>query len=216
MAKKTKKIENFLDKRYDFDIQKLMDNSNSYKSLIYGIVTVIVLFIVVGLGIRTLSQNKAQVDDGAVMTQKNQENQAPTDNKYEVKEGETLWSIAEKSYNDGFEWKEIAKANNITDPSTLEKGMRLVIPQILTQPAVQPSDLSPTPSQQIQPAVQNFESGTTKITGDTYVVGHGDYLWEIAVRAYGDGYRWVDIARANNLANPNLIFSGDNLKLPRP
>ncbi|PIZ97158.1 MAG: lectin, partial [Candidatus Levybacteria bacterium CG_4_10_14_0_2_um_filter_35_8] len=37
----------------------------------------------------------------------------------------------------------------------------------------------------------------------------------IAVRAYGDGYRWVDIARANGLENPDLIFSGNVLKIPR-
>ncbi|MFI5265695.1 MAG: LysM peptidoglycan-binding domain-containing protein [Candidatus Levyibacteriota bacterium] len=56
---------------------------------------------------------------------------------------------------------------------------------------------------------------TQKITGKTYTVKAGDDLWNIAVRAYGDGYKWVDIARVNNLSNPNLIFSDNVLVIPR-
>ena len=214
MPKKIKNsYESILDKRYDFDIQKLMDSSNSYKSLIYGIVTVVVLFIVLALGIRTMSQNKAQIDDGAVMTQKATE--TVTDNKYLVLEGETLWSIAEKSYNDGFKWKDIAKANNISDPSTLEKGARLIIPRLATAQEVSPSTIGEE-TQQALIVQQHEQQSDTKITGNTYTTVRGDYLWEIAVRAYGDGYRWVDIARVNNITNPDLIFSGNELKLPRP
>ena len=214
MVKKIKNsYESILDKRYDFDIQKLMDNSNSYKSLVYGIITVVVLFIVLALGIRTLSQNKAQIDDGAVMTQKSTEN--ATENRYVVSEGETLWSIAEKSYNDGFKWGEIAKANNITDPAALEKGARLVIPKLTT--AQQPTSSTIDTSTQQAPIAQTQEQlPGAKITGNTYTTVHGDFLWEIAVRAYGDGYRWVEIARVNNITNPDLIFSGNELTLPRP
>ena len=214
MVKKIKNsYESILDKRYDFDIQKLMDNSNSYKSLVYGIVTVVVLFVVLALGIRTLSQNKAQIDDGAVMTQKSTEN--ATSNRYVVSEGETLWSIAEKSYNDGFKWGEIAKANNISDPTTLEKGARLVIPKLAIAQQPTPSTIGASTQQAPVGQLQEQQPGT-KITGNTYITVHGDFLWEIAVRAYGDGYRWVDIARANSITNPDLIFSGNELKLPRP
>ncbi len=210
MPRKIKnRYESILDKRYDFDIQKLMDSSNSYKSLIYGIVTVVVLFIVLALGLRTMSQNKAQIDDGAVMTQKSTETMS--DNRYVVTEGETLWSIAEKSYNDGFKWRDIAKANNISDPTTLEKGTRLVIPKLASAQKSSPAMINATPT-----PVQPGQQVDAKITGNSYKTVHGDYLWEIAVRAYGDGYRWVDIASANNMTNPDLIFSGKELKLPRP
>lgn len=210
MPKKIKNsYESILDKRYDFDIQKLMDGSNSYKSLIYGIVTVVVHFVVLALGLRTMSQNKAQIDDGAVMTKKATE--PVSDNRYVVSEGETLWSIAEKSYNDGFKWREIAKANNISDPTALEKGARLVIPELVSAPesSLEAVNTNPAP-------VQQGLQVESKITGNSYKTVHGDYLWEIAVRAYGDGYRWVDIASANNITNPDLIFSGNELKLPRP
>ena len=90
-----------------FDIQKLMKGADSYKSLLYGIVTVVVLFIVIVLGLNTLSRNKAEIDDNAAMTE-NKDIQL-NDNKYNVSEGETLWSIAQKQYNDGYKWIEIAK-----------------------------------------------------------------------------------------------------------
>jgi nucleoid-associated protein YgaU len=40
-------------------------------------------------------------------------------------------------------------------------------------------------------------------------------LWTIAVRAYGDGYKWTEIAKANKLVNPNLIHPGNVFVLPR-
>ncbi len=53
------------------------------------------------------------------------------------------------------------------------------------------------------------------ISGATYTVVKGDHLWGIAVRAYGDGFRWVDIASDNELLNPNLIHPGNLLSLPQ-
>ena len=53
------------------------------------------------------------------------------------------------------------------------------------------------------------------IDGDTYTVIRGDNLWNIAVRAYGDGFKWVDIAKANDLANPSIIHRGNVLVIPR-
>jgi nucleoid-associated protein YgaU len=57
--------------------------------------------------------------------------------------------------------------------------------------------------------------GVQKITGSSYTVVEGDNLWDIAVRRYGDGYRWVDIAKANSLSNPDLIYPGSKFALPR-
>lgn len=61
----------------------------------------------------------------------------------------------------------------------------------------------------------NSEKNAQSIDGTTYTVVHGDNLWEIAVRAYGNGYKWVEIAKANNLSHPGVIHAGNTLTLPR-
>lgn len=48
--------------------------------------------------------------------------------KYTIKQGDTLWDLADKNYGDGSRWKEIAKANKITDPRKLMIGQNIVIP----------------------------------------------------------------------------------------
>ena len=113
--------------------------------------------------------------------------------------GETLWSIAEKYYGSGFNWVDISNTNNLDNPGAIETG------QVLTIPDVTP-ELATT---------VRGTSETGAISGATYEVVRGDSLWKIAVRAYGDGYRWVEIARENNLANPDLIHAGNILVLPR-
>jgi LysM repeat protein len=49
-------------------------------------------------------------------------------------------------------------------------------------------------------------------TGEEYVVQPGDTLFAIALRF---GTPAADIAAANNLSNPNLIFVGQRLVIPR-
>lgn len=62
--------------------------------------------------------------------------------------------------------------------------------------------------------VSTPEKGIEANAGGTYIVQRGDNLWNIAVAAYGDGYRWVDIAKANNLVNPSIIHAGNVLTIP--
>jgi nucleoid-associated protein YgaU len=123
---------------------------------------------------------------------------------YRIKAGDDLWKIAEEQYHDGYQWVAIAKANNLTNPSVINVGNIIVLPKVTPTPTM-------ASSQPTQPQVSNG----AKITGTTYVIMHGDDLWDIAVRAYGDGYKWVDIARANGYSSPNLIHAGNSLKIPR-
>lgn len=48
----------------------------------------------------------------------------------------------------------------------------------------------------------------------TYTVQPGDTLWSIAVRTYGDGTRWGEILRANGLAAPEDLRTGQSIVLP--
>lgn len=122
-------------------------------------------------------------------------------NTHTVSAGETLWSIAEKYYDSGYNWLDIASENSLSNPGLIEAGQELTIPDVGAKP----------------PTVEVAESTETTeaISGATYTVTGGDSLWNIAIRTYGDGYRWVDIARENNLANPNLIHNGNIFTLPR-
>ena len=47
---------------------------------------------------------------------------------YTVKKGDTLYSIARKSYGDGKQWQKIASANPGLRPETLKVGQTITIP----------------------------------------------------------------------------------------
>jgi len=115
---------------------------------------------------------------------------------YQVQAGDNLWKIAEKFYSSGYNWVDIAKENNLVNANRLLVDQELVLPKVAVR----------------QPVEKIAEQ---QITGNKYTVVKGDNLWNIAVRAYQDGYQWVKIAHENNLANPNLIHPGNVLKLPR-
>lgn len=189
----------------------------SYKSILYGVLTVIVLSAVVFTVFRfinpKLNRPTGQITQEAAKTQNNQAISEQQKATYVVSSGDTLWAIAEKSYKSGYYWTEIARANNLKNPDMIDVGMKLTLPRIaqkITQEIV-PSTVSVT--QTITPT-QNAPN-EVKITGNTYTVVRGDNLWNICVRAYGDGYKWVEVARVNNLSNPDLIHSGNVFKLPR-
>ncbi|HRN96703.1 MAG TPA: LysM peptidoglycan-binding domain-containing protein, partial [Candidatus Levybacteria bacterium] len=182
---------------------------------------VIVIFALIFAAIRVFTQdNTPNISDNGVNTESEESGQ----NVHVVQEGETLWSISEKVYNDGFGWSEIAEANNLTDPSNLEAGTRLTIPARAAvapeaTPAVEEEEVIATPTMSaVSPTVAQQEQVQQPtgeaITGAKYTVRAGDTLWDISVRTYGTGYRWSEIATANSLSNPNLIFSGNVLTLP--
>lgn len=126
---------------------------------------------------------------------------------HKVSKNENLWQIAVKYYGDGFKWVDIATENKLANASVIEEGQELVIPNLENEEELVILEES-----------NNNEVVTTTdnaITTATYEVMKGDSLWTIAVRAYGDGYKWVDIAKANNISHPNVIHSGNILALPR-
>lgn len=57
-------------------------------------------------------------------------------------------------------------------------------------------------------------SRTEKTTKEqTYTVQKGDTLWAIAKKFYGDGSLYPYLAKINNIANPNIIHTGQVLKI---
>lgn len=129
---------------------------------------------------------------------------------YKVEKGESLWDIAEKFYTSGYNWVDIASENGISNPSIIYADTELRIPKVEVKQAtlakVQPKEM-----------VAEVETATN-IEGDKYTTVKGDHLWNIALRAYGDGYAWTKIYDANIDkigANPGMLAVGVELSLPR-
>lgn len=121
---------------------------------------------------------------------------------YIVKKGDHLWGIAESEYGSGYNWVDIADVNKLNNPDQIEIGQELMLPQV-------------KPKASTTGELNDAQTAEITIKGDSYAVEAGDNLWSIAVRAYGDGYMWPQIAEANKVTNPNLIETGQKLKLPR-
>lgn len=123
---------------------------------------------------------------------------------YTVAKGDHLWSIAEKFYKSGYNWVDIARENKLANASKIEVGQKLSIPKAAAR------------KQTYQE--KTLASGQSAIDGTSYAIVKGDSLWNISVRAYGDGFAWTRIYEANREligSNPGLIEAGMKLQLPR-
>lgn len=178
--------------------------AESYTSLLMGVVVVIVAVLFVVSLIRATHHIQDTTSTSIGPTPSTAPTQVSNSHHiYTVADGDSLWSIAENIYGSGYNYVDIAKANNLSDPSTIHAGDKFEIPQVTPTVTPAPSELGQITQQE------------NAIKGTSYTVVHDDTLWDIAVRAYADGYRWTDIAKANNLSNPDLIFSGNILVIPR-
>lgn len=128
-----------------------------------------------------------------------------------VVKGETLWSIAQDNFGSGYNWVDIKKANNLKTDG-IEIGQKLIIPDVA---AKQPTATKAAAATATKAVTLSGTGPTSPIATSSYVVVKGDCLWNIAVRAYGDGFKWSAIAKANKLVKPNLIHTGNVLVLPR-
>lgn len=54
---------------------------------------------------------------------------------------------------------------------------------------------------------------TSKKIPKSVIVKSGDTLWAIAKRELGDGSKYTELAKINNLSNPNVIKAGQVIKL---
>jgi nucleoid-associated protein YgaU len=102
--------------------------------------------------------------------------------------GDTLWDLAQRFYGDPWLFPLIAAANHIPNPNLIFPGQVLVIP---------PRPAPPAPAAPV-----------------THKVVPGDTLWDIAKRFYGNPFRYHEIAAANGIANPDLIFPDQVLVIP--
>jgi len=120
------------------------------------------------------------------------------DSWVEVQPGDSLWKLAERYYGDGSRWPEIYTANPwIDDPNLIYPGDWLEIPA------------------HSHGHHGHHDHGQVYPEYSQYTVEPGDSLWKIAANELGDPNRWPEIAEVNPwLANPNLIYPGQQLSLP--
>lgn len=219
MAKTTK--SSYFDK-----LESDIKTNQSTLSLVLGVLIVLIVGVLL---FNYINRNKeAELGPSQQISEEGDVSPGSLPGKYTVKEGDTLFLIAEKYYTDGYKYTEIAKANSLASVDLIETGQVLEIPKLATEvaeaePTTQPSE---TPSEtKVTAEVDTKEQEATgggnttiwgpKIEANEYTVVEGDWLSTIAARAYGDIMAYQKLAEANNLINPDLILPGQVLKIPR-
>ena len=142
---------------------------------------------------------------------------SPTPVTYVIQRGDTLAAIAARF---GISMRAIMDANNIANPELIFAGQTLIIPSPAPEasdtlaPGVTPTT-TPTETATLAPTATATEtpvpSATPTTVGTEYVVQRGDTLARIAARF---GTTVTAILRANNLANPDVIYVGQRLIVP--
>jgi nucleoid-associated protein YgaU len=122
-----------------------------------------------------------------------------------VAKGEHLWGISEKYFGNGYNWVDIAEINKLDDPGMLVEGMVVVIPKVALR-----YDKEVVETQAMMESADLLEA-------TSYTVVKGDSLWNISLRAYADGYKWMDVYEANMdiISDPSIIEAGMEIVLPR-
>lgn len=185
----------------ELNLKSILKSLRLHESTISMILGAIVILVV---GVLVVNYFRG-LETGITLPEGQQaEQQGPTITRggqtiHVVQVGDNLWKVAERYYDSGYNWVDITRENSLINANQIEVGQELVIP-----------DIAPK-----QATVSIATSQVEPISGATYTVAHGDSLWNIAVRTYGDGYRWLDIAEENYLVNPDLIHAGNVLVLPR-
>ncbi|MGP1411894.1 MAG: LysM peptidoglycan-binding domain-containing protein [Peptoanaerobacter stomatis] len=61
-------------------------------------------------------------------------------------------------------------------------------------------------------SVKSKNIRTAKVPIKTYTVKQGDTLWAICKKQLGDGEKYKEVAKKNNISNPNIIRAGQIIK----
>lgn len=200
-------------------LTKIENNINSNQSKLSMVLGALIILVIGILIFNYFNRSKPSLGPAQQTEQVQTKQDASPDQlpgKYTIKDGDTLFNIADKYYHDGYKYTEIAKDNNISNADIIETG------QVIEIPKLTPGTAITSPEPQTSPSISGLGTGggnTTiwgpRIEGNTYTVVNGDWLSKIAGRAYGDVFLFDKIAKANNITDANLIEPGTVLTIPR-
>lgn len=182
--------------------------------------------------IKPYSTNTTNVKSGVVKPYSNssnnvnyQNNQAiqvipsalPAGNTYQVKPGDTLYSIA---FRYGRDYRDLASDNGIAAPYNITVGQNIRLTPA-TASVLPASQNSVTDNSQAQSSVKSTVTTnisnktdavqtTDKITGDFYTVKAGDSLMSISRKS---GVSYSNLIRINHLQKPYGIYTGQRIYL---
>lgn len=102
--------------------------------------------------------------------------------------------------------------------TTVEDHMTIAAPAPAEPEA--PVEAAPAPaedSKAAEPEAPAGEAPAAESDAETYTVQSGDTLWKISEQMYGNGSKYMKIFEANTdqLENPDRIFPGQKLVIPR-
>jgi nucleoid-associated protein YgaU len=143
-------------------------------------------------------------------------------NRYTVRPGDTLWSIAQRTYGSGAYFRALAQANRERVPHADEVtvGIEVLLPDLAELQRRFPHLCPKAKTQPTYIAAEDSDdhaSETPPPGSRVYVVEEGDTLIEIARYELGDAAKWETIVQANRRllrGDPNHISPGMKLVLP--
>lgn len=60
----------------------------------------------------------------------------------------------------------------------------------------------------------NVSPAPSHVKQKTYTLQDGEGLWDVAVKFYGDGYKYTELIKVNNFENPDDIPPGTKIVIP--
>lgn len=200
------------------NILKIFKMNEDKLSTLLGIVVVFLAGMMIINYFKTAKLNvwKGNISENGVSTTsetQNDEMEQTKDEVYIVVKGDDLWHIAERYYKSGYNYVDIIAENKLPKNGLIEPGMQIRLPKVEAKKLTVIED-------DTKKAQLDAMTPTTPmaIDMDSYTTKKGDTLWSIAVRAYGDGYKWVKVYSENSAIigkNPNILYSGIKLTIPK-
>lgn len=138
--------------------------------------------------------------------------------RHDVREGESVYRIAQEAYGDGKLWTKLLDYNKgkISSDGAVRVGVTILLPpkDALLGKAVPAS--GPSAGDTARKPSSDGGEGKPEKAGRTYVVQKGDSLSEIAQKQLGTSRRWPELVELNKSTLPDAdsLVVGMTLRLP--